>query len=79
MCCNFGNGSYKISIDGKEFSSPKDDRDWERRVHEFSVGSIPGGMPFNSKGMTDRDSEWLVAHNKRRRSWHQRYGKEYGE
>lgn len=80
MCCNFGNGKYSISIDGTEFSSPKDDRDWETRMHEFSVSTsngIPGGMPFESKGMTGRDTEWLVAHNQRRRSWHQRYGKSY--
>jgi len=36
-------------------------------------------LPFEAKtnGLAARDSEWLTAHNVRRKEWHRRYGKSY--
>lgn len=89
MCCASGNGRYTGYVDGtKRFSSPSDNSDWGTQSHPFSVatnsdGSSSGNnlsdLPFDSKitSTTDRDNEWLVAHNTRRQKWHQRYGKTY--
>ncbi|KAL3758400.1 hypothetical protein ACHAWU_008736 [Discostella pseudostelligera] len=42
-------------------------------------GSNLSDLPLSSKitDTTDRDEEWLAAHNTRRQDWHQRYGKSY--
>ncbi len=85
MCCATGNGRYTGYVDGtKRFSSPSDNSDWEIRSHPFSISINNGSnnlsdLPFDSKitSTTDRDDEWLVAHNTRRQEWHQRYGKSY--
>lgn len=83
MCCDTGNGRYTGYVDGIErFSSPDDNSDWDTRAHSFSIGSNSdsslSSLPFDAKiTTTDRDDEWLVAHNTRRQQWHQRYGKSY--
>ena len=43
----------------------------------FSNYTSEGQTRGFSGGMTTRDQLWLFGHNKRRKTWHSRYGKSY--
>eukprot|EP00571_Detonula_confervacea_P016091 CAMPEP_0172310254 /NCGR_PEP_ID=MMETSP1058-20130122/11375_1 /TAXON_ID=83371 /ORGANISM="Detonula confervacea, Strain CCMP 353" /LENGTH=369 /DNA_ID=CAMNT_0013023031 /DNA_START=8 /DNA_END=1117 /DNA_ORIENTATION=- len=78
ICCSSGNGQYSGYVDGSTiFSLTNDDSDWEKKVHGFKI-STSNVLPFNPKiSLSDRNNEWLVSHNTRRKNWHERYGKTY--
>jgi hypothetical protein len=42
----------------------------------YNTSAVPQSRGFTG-GMTTRDQLWLVGHNKRRKTWHTRYGKRY--
>ena len=42
----------------------------------YTTSAVPQTRGFTG-GMTTRDQLWLVGHNKRRKTWHTRYGKRY--
>ena len=60
---------FAIRLDGRELIRG----DYYR--YELSYDIAAGHDPEST--MSDRDVEWLVAHNTRRRSWHQRHGETY--
>ena len=60
-------GWYKISLDGREIIRGDQFR------FEISYDIVVGYNPE----MSDRDEEWLVAHNGRRKIWHESHGKTY--
>eukprot|EP01082_Thalassiosira_pseudonana_P007967 g6318.t1 g6318 contig23:190117-191766(+) len=72
ICCQQGQGYYTFSIEnegsyekllkGGNFKTTK-------IVHSIKV--------VGSTFMSNRDEEWLVAHNTRRKKYHQQYGKKY--
>lgn len=39
--------------------------------------AVPQTRGYTGGGMTTRDQLWLFGHNKRRKTWHTRYGKRY--
>ncbi|KAL7462061.1 hypothetical protein ACHAXS_002462 [Conticribra weissflogii] len=67
ICCRYGNGYFKISLDGTEVVKG-----------DYFIGSksytIKVGFNYQS-GMSARDKEWLNAHNSRRRTHHKKAGK----
>jgi hypothetical protein len=80
LCCQFGQGSYKIisysdELFGEEISSSN------------GIAVLYGGMFFEpsithtinttSAIMSERDYKWLEAHNIRRRKYHTDYGQEF--
>lgn len=68
FCCSNGSdGWYVLSLDGRELIRGGYYRD------EVSYDIVVGYDPE----MSDRDREWLVAHNVRRKEWHERHGKSY--
>lgn len=68
FCCSNGSeGWYVISLDGREIIRG----DYYR--HEISYDILVGHNP----DMSDRDREWLNAHNSRRKAWHERYGETF--
>jgi hypothetical protein len=62
-------GMFAVYIDGRELV--RANKYW----FELSYDILAGYDPESS--MTDRDREWLVAHNVRRETWHQRHGETY--
>ncbi|KAL7516321.1 hypothetical protein ACHAWX_001349 [Stephanocyclus meneghinianus] len=71
LCCAGGQGYYDVKINGVEilyggnFATFREDS----VTHVIVVGEGPE--------MSDRDEEWLVAHNTRRESFHKAEGTEY--
>lgn len=68
LCCSFGKGSYSVSIDGEELV-------WGGSFTKQTVSHdiIAGYDPE----ISDRDEEWLEAHNTRRQAFHEKQGREY--
>ena len=70
FCCSNGSdGMFAIRLDGRLLIRG----DYYRS--ELSYDIAAGHDPEST--MSDRDVEWLVAHNTRRRTWHQRHGETY--
>ena len=70
FCCSNGSdGMFAIRLDGRLLIRG----DYYRS--ELSYDIAAGHDPQST--MSDRDVEWLVAHNTRRRTWHQRHGETY--
>jgi len=68
FCCSNGSdGSYVISVDGRELIRGG------YYMDEISYDIIIG---YNSE-MSDRDTQWLEAHNSRRKTWHESHDKTY--
>ena len=68
----FGDGgteSYAISLDGREVI--RGDKYRKEVSYDILVGNDP------ALTMSTRDKEYLVAHNTRRKTWHERYDKVY--
>jgi len=62
-------GSFKISLNGNELASGGYYE--SERIVDVLVGHNP------ELTMSDRDKEWVEAHNSRRKTWHERYDKTY--
>mmetsp|Transcript_7356 Transcript_7356/g.12104 ORF Transcript_7356/g.12104 Transcript_7356/m.12104 type:complete len:494 (+) Transcript_7356:153-1634(+) len=60
-------GYYKMTVDGKEVV----------RGGEYIPQTKRHVFTLEPHTMTDRDKEWLEAHNSRRQRWHRNYGKDY--
>ena len=70
FCCSNGSaGYYKLSIDGKEIINGGYYR--YKTSYDILVGYNP------ELTMTERELEWVEAHNVRRKDWHVRYGTTY--
>ncbi|KAL7541402.1 hypothetical protein ACHAXR_010886 [Thalassiosira sp. AJA248-18] len=68
FCCSNGrDGWYVISLDDRELIRGG------YYANEVSYDILVGHDPE----MSDRDIEWLEAHNTRRKTWHERYGETY--
>jgi len=71
MCCRDGDGYYKLYKDddlmvyGSDFTSGKS------RSHKIILGY------WNKLKMTQREQEYLDAHNSRRKTWHKNLGMPY--
>lgn len=64
ICCNEGSGYYKAFVDGvKIFEGGKYIWKDGGKTHEFSL------LSSSLEDMSDRDKDWLDAHNKRRQEW----------
>ena len=65
ICCNEGKGWYRGFVDGAKIIEGGE-YIWKDggKTHEFNLVSSSSG-----DNMSDRDKEWLVAHNKRRQEW----------
>jgi len=73
ICCSAGNGSYSIEVmkkNGQYRQAASGGSFGSNMSHVIDVG-------HTESKMTDRDDQYLEAHNKRRREWHSRYGKEF--
>lgn len=68
VCCSYGKGSYSVSIDGGEVISGGYFRT-KTVSHEIIAGYDPEA--------SDRDEEWLRAHNTRREAFHKEHYTEY--
>ncbi len=70
FCCSNGSaGSYVISLDGHELINGGYYR--FEQSYDILVGHDP------ELTMSERDLEWVEAHNIRRKDWHERYGETY--
>ncbi|KAL9184357.1 hypothetical protein ACHAXT_002443 [Thalassiosira profunda] len=70
FCCNNGReGWYTVSLDGRELIRGAY---YMRQVRY----DIIVGYDWSAT-MSERDGEWLEAHNSRRKTWHERYGETY--
>lgn len=69
LCCRNGNGFYKISVDGTDLA--QGGYFIKSRSHTIKIG-----YDYMSE-MSNRDKDWLSAHNSRRRTYHQNAGKTY--
>ena len=69
MCCRYGEGFFKIKLDGKEVLNGGSYN--ENVTAPLNVGYYPDGY------MTERDKLYLEAHNYRRKDWHERYNLTY--
>ena len=67
FCCKDFKGHYSITIDGREVIKGGYYR--SQITYDFLIGYFPE--------MTQREKEWLEAHNVRRKQWHERYGVSY--
>lgn len=68
FCCSNGSaGWYVLKVDGREVVRGGQYR--TERTIDVRVGFIPV--------LSDRDAEWLRAHNVRRRDWHARHARAY--
>mmetsp|Transcript_13276 Transcript_13276/g.25290 ORF Transcript_13276/g.25290 Transcript_13276/m.25290 type:complete len:640 (+) Transcript_13276:590-2509(+) len=65
LCCAYGEGHYAVSIDGNEIV-----RGGSFGTPTKVVDILAGYDPF----LTDRDREWLDAHNSRRQAFHEENG-----
>ena len=73
LCCKYGQGYYKISVDGREIISGGKNMKKEESHLIFPKNNPPNPGP----GLSARDREWLTAHNVRRKEWHERHNKPY--
>ena len=75
-CCDYGRGSFVVMV--------KDGGSWKELVRggqfkgskvirTFDLGNIDGDSGGDETSAS-RDQEWLVAHNVRRKQWHEEYG-----
>ena len=67
LCCQHGKGFYKVALDGEEL---------------FSGGNTMGKeettiITTKKPQMSQRDKQYLDAHNKRRKEWHEKNGVSY--
>ncbi|KAL7468284.1 hypothetical protein ACHAXS_008522 [Conticribra weissflogii] len=69
ICCHFGNGYFKIYLDDREII----------HVNQFTQNSTQLiNVGYDPKpSMSQRDIEYLWAHNKRRRTFHEMHNKTY--
>lgn len=93
QCCKYGNGSYRYGIDGENIYNSRGTRSFTSvGVHTFWVESRPKSQSLSDSvswfvprddssgfeaNMSDRDNEWLTAHNIRRKRYHEEFGKSY--
>lgn len=71
--------SHPFSISTGSTSSNGNNSNGSNNSNSNNSNNNLSDLPFDSKitSTTDRDDEWLVAHNTRRKEWHTRYGKSY--
>ncbi|KAL3800330.1 hypothetical protein HJC23_003626 [Cyclotella cryptica] len=71
LCCSGGQGYYDVKVDGVEilYGGNFATFSGDSVTHEIVVGQGPE--------MSDRDEEWLVAHNTRREPFHKAEGTVY--
>lgn len=67
FCCRDFQGYYAVTIDGREVI--KGGYYQSEVTYDFQIGYFPE--------MTAREKEWLVAHNVRRKTWHEGHGVSY--
>ena len=68
FCCSSGsNGWYALSLNGQEIIRGG------YYLKEISYDILVG----NYAQMSERDEQWLEAHNSRRKIWHEQYGETY--
>lgn len=67
FCCKEFEGYYSVTIDGREVIKGGYYR--SEITYEFLIGYYPE--------MTQREKEWLIAHNVRRKEWHEGHGVSY--
>ncbi|KAL3800336.1 hypothetical protein HJC23_003632 [Cyclotella cryptica] len=67
FCCKEFQGHYSISIDGREVIKGGYYR--SEISYDFLIGYFPE--------MTERETQWLEAHNVRRKMWHENNGVSY--
>lgn len=67
-----GEGYYRIEVleEGIGWKAVQGAAFEASKVHVIDVGATESAM-------TDREKEFLVAHNQRREHWHAHYGKDY--
>ena len=68
MCCQYGRGSYELSVDGDRLVSGGSFKT-KSISHDIVVGYQPE--------MSDEETKWLEAHNTRRKAFHEKHNKEY--
>lgn len=69
MCCRYGRGFFKVKLDGREVLNGGSFN--ENVTAKLLVGYDPDG------DMTEREHQYLEAHNVRRKDWHERYNVTY--
>ncbi|EJK65050.1 hypothetical protein THAOC_14153 [Thalassiosira oceanica] len=69
MCCRYGEGFFKIHLDGKQVLNGGSFND--NVTATVNIGYEPDGY------MTERERQYLDAHNVRRKEWHERYNLTY--
>ena len=69
ICCAYGDGFFELSVDGEKLITGG--RFSGEIRQDFTLGH-----DWEST-MNDRDRDFLVAHNERRRDWHGRFNKPY--
>ncbi|KAL7478194.1 hypothetical protein ACHAW6_003970 [Cyclotella cf. meneghiniana] len=69
ICCRYGEGYFRVSLDGDPvlFGGSFN----ENVTEILNVGYDPTGV------MTQREKDYLEAHNTRRKDWHERYNLTY--
>lgn len=83
LCCQYGEGYYKVFVDGEEIISGGENMEKTQSYLIFSQNPTPGPVPSPTPPPTPnpdlsaRDQEWLTAHNVRRKEWHENHNKEY--
>lgn len=64
LCCAFGQGYYSVNIDGEEVLYGGNAVNFQNpMVHDILVGY--------DANISERDNEWLLAHNSRRQQFHE--------
>mmetsp|Transcript_115 Transcript_115/g.185 ORF Transcript_115/g.185 Transcript_115/m.185 type:complete len:381 (+) Transcript_115:82-1224(+) len=73
ICCQYGDGYYDFYIE--------DDGGWNKVIlgGNFKQKKIVHSIQIRvvDPPLSDRDEQWLVAHNTRRKYWHEYYEKNY--
>lgn len=69
MCCRYGEGFFKVHLDGREVLNGGS-------FNSNVTVTLPVGWEPNGY-MTQREYEYLEAHNYRRKEWHERYNLTY--
>jgi len=69
MCCRYGEGFFRILLDDQLVLNGGSYN--ENVTATINVGYRPDGS------MSDRDFQYLEAHNSRRKAWHERYNVTY--
>ncbi|KAL7537357.1 hypothetical protein ACHAXR_007764 [Thalassiosira sp. AJA248-18] len=69
LCCGEGDGNFAVELDGKELI---------RGSHfQFTKSFNIQINPSFRANMSPRDMDWLVAHNDRRKKYHEQWGASY--